>query len=201
VRTISILPLIRPFALAILSGAVAHGTTMYNSVLTIGSGAVDFSLTTDGVTGVLGTNDVLSWSVDISDQYGVSQFSWPQPCSYCIFDLQGSDLTATDTSLSFDFSGSDNGFLDIVDPSFSPAATSAYLEFSIANGLEETVGGFLIPAGPHNRIGESGDVVIASVVPENAAPEPASWALLLPGSIVLITIKARCTKSTPGGIG
>jgi hypothetical protein len=58
---ISILPLYSPLCTC--------RETTYDSLLTIGTATVGFSLATDDATCVLATNDILAWSLSISDQY------------------------------------------------------------------------------------------------------------------------------------
>lgn len=182
--TRSILRIILSVAFTVLSGTVLCASTIYSSVLTIGQGTVDFSVTTDGATGVLESTDILSANITISDRLGSSQFSWPSQSPVSILEFQGSDLTATKASLSFNFSASDGGGLVFATVTYTLQAAPAFLSFSAGNGIEESAGGFHQRFGPVNQVSESGDIVIASVV-----PEPAPWALLPLSFLLLIMFK------------
>ena len=90
----------------------------YSVDRTVGAGSVIGTIETDGATGVLSASGVLAWDLELN---GVSASfnltSGPPPNSAVV--VTGSDLTATATALSFNFSGTDGGYFLIQDGLFS----------------------------------------------------------------------------------
>lgn len=102
------------FALAVTGKA----DITYNVNRTIGAGTVTGTITTDGATGVLATGDIVTWNLTLFD--GTLTFSLTGPAvANSVVQVAGSDLTATASTLSFNFSGGDGGYLLFQDGLFS----------------------------------------------------------------------------------
>jgi PEP-CTERM motif len=168
---------------ALLGGAAAMlavaaspaNATVYNVNRTIDGGSVIGTITTDGATGTINPSDFIAWDLQLSGPGSTVTIS----SSDAIHAVYGSgvDITADATQVSFNFSASDSGFLV-----FQQVMGSGQTYWCVnsnngtCNDNESVVPqGFLDTSAQFAT--RSGIQVIASA----AAPEPATWALMLLG--------------------
>jgi hypothetical protein len=83
----------------------------------IGVGSVVGTLTTDGHTGILSSSDFLAWNLTLNGVGASSTITSSDPTA--AIELVGSEVVATPTKITFDFSGSDDGHLLFQDGLFS----------------------------------------------------------------------------------
>jgi hypothetical protein len=151
--------------------------TVYNVNRTIDGGAVVGTITTDGATGTINPSDFIAWDLQLSGPGSTVTIS----SSDAIHAVYGSgvDITADATQVSFNFSGSDDGFL-VFQQTMGSGQTYWCVNStnSTCNDNESVVPqGFMDPSAQFAT--RSGIQVIASAA--GAAPEPATWALMLLG--------------------
>lgn len=103
-------------AAVVISSAIrlAAADITYRVFLKVGTATVSGVVVTDGTAGVLGTSNILSWDLVLNDGTKSCQgmpcvVQVTGPCNLCEAYVGGSDLTATDTQLLFNFSGTDRG--------------------------------------------------------------------------------------------
>ena len=113
-RKLSLLVLALVTALIPLS---ASANITYLIDVTAGGGSVTGTVTTDGATGTLGTSDFLAWNLTLNG-IGASTTITSADSGAAVL-VQGADTTATATTLSFNYSGVDNGLLLFQDNLFS----------------------------------------------------------------------------------
>ena len=167
--------LIAGAALAALSVGAANATT-YVKNSTIGSATINFSVTTNGATGVLSQSDITSWDIAITDGAGSVDMT---PGNSQVLDI-GSALSATATALSFNFSAGsglvlfEQATIGDSGPFWCATNGGCYGEGSPSIGVSTVYG-----ENPVEQAGFEGNVVIGTA--GGAIPEPASWALMLLG--------------------
>lgn len=160
-------------AMAALAAGGASATT-YVSNSTIGSASINFSVTTDGVTGALSASDITSWNIAITDGAGSVDMT---PGNSQVL-VVGSALTATPTALLFNFSGSglvlfEQATIGDSGPFWCATNGGCYGESSPSIGVSTVYG-----ENPIEQVGFEGTHVIATA---GGVPEPTSWALMLLG--------------------
>lgn len=189
--------LIRHFLLcgfAICATAYAENIT-YNGSFTTADNTVSYSITTDGILGVLAQSDILS--ISFSDT-GTLAFSTPEASGWA---LGGNDLSASGDSLIFDFADTAQGgfnFYAGTPENFCSSPCQAYVTFGDSapdnpysgasyEVIQEPSGSseLLDPAPP--------DQVIAT-----ASPEPGTLVMTLGGSTILglAAFKRRCSSAS-----
>jgi hypothetical protein len=162
--------------------ASAMSDITYSVDQTIGVGSVVGSVTTDGTLGTLGTGNFVSWSLVLTGSSGPS-YTITNLDSGAAVLVQGSDVSAGATAITFDFSAGDNGFILFQDGLFSGnhywcnAASSG----TCFQGKTVTPGNVFDGTSIH--IGESGVQIIAGSA--SGVPEPSTWALMLVGFAAL----------------
>jgi hypothetical protein len=144
------------------------------------------TITTDGATGVLSASDILAWNLTL---YGDgASYTISSPSSSVL--VVGSDVVATPTKITFDFSGNDSGYLLFQETLFSGmhywcSATS------LGTCLQsKTVTPQSIFDSTHINEAASGVQTIAFV------PEPSTWMLMGLGFGALALAAARKGRST-----
>lgn len=172
-RSLSIIPTILFFAILGAPTISRADDITYDINQTVGTGTVVGTITTNGTLGVLTESDIVGGSVTITG-LGLS-YAAGLPSS--IFVFSGDDLSATDESLIFNFSGTDDGGLAIAGKSslnfYWNIGTAGFaLGGDPADPGEDIYDGFT----ETNTPAESGAVAIGNVV---TAPEPATSSLLL----------------------
>jgi hypothetical protein len=164
-------------AALLLGAGEASANIVYAVDQTIGAGSVVGSVTTDGNTGPLSASDFLSWNLQLNGA-GASFTITNLDSGAAVYE-QGSDVNATATAITFDFSAADNGFLVFQDGLFggnhywcNAASASACFQ-----GKTVTPGSVLDGTAIH--VAETGVQIIAGSAA--TVPEPASWTLMLIG--------------------
>ena len=162
---------------ALAASVSVANATVYNVNRTIDGGSVVGTITTDGATGLINPSDFTAWDLVLSGPGSTVTISSSDPDGV-VFG-QGADITADATNVSFNFSGSDSGFLVFQD---GMGLGQHYWCVNSNNGTcndNESVvpQGFMDPSAQFAS--RSGNLVIASAT--GAAPEPATWALMLLG--------------------
>jgi len=164
-------------------------TTSYASPITytvsrvIGPGSVTGTITTDGVLGVLGSSNVLGWTLTLND--GTSAFTLFGPTSGNNSQVlvQGSSFTATSSGLFFNYSGS--GIVLFQNPfigsslnfwcldNITAACTGAHASADIVTTSGSFASVFVTRSGTQQ--------VATAVAPTPDAapvPEPTTWVLM-----------------------
>jgi hypothetical protein len=165
-------------ATAALAVAVSPANaTVYNVNRTIDGGSVVGTITTDGATGEISPSDFIAWDLVLSGPGSTVTITSSDP-QHTVYG-SGVDITADATQIAFNFTASDGGFL-VFQQVMGSGQT--YWCVNSNNGTcdnNESVvpQGFMDPSAQFaSRIGVQ---VIASAAA--AAPEPATWALMLLG--------------------
>jgi hypothetical protein len=172
-----------------LTGASA--SIVYNVDQAIGIGSVTGSLTTDGTIGALAAADFTDWNLTLSIPSAGETFVLTTANSVVL--EQGSDVTATATAISFNFSGADNGFLLFQDGLFSGQhywcnATAFDTCFQGKSVVPVFVG------TAFGNVAASGDLAIATT----GVPEPSTWAMLIAGFVGLGLAGYRVSRMDVG---
>jgi hypothetical protein len=167
-------------------------TITYNVAQTVGPGSVTGFIETDGTIGVLGTSNILDFNLLLSD----GTASVDDLRSNSVFEVIGSDLSATSTQLLFNFSGSDTGFVifergGFVGANFFCAATASATSFC---DTAPPAAEILQVTGPLLTSPMSGTQVIASAAGASA-PEPSTLGLLVAGIALLGFRKFRWNEA------
>jgi hypothetical protein len=150
----------------------------------IGVGSVVGTITTDGHTGVLSAGDFLAWNLTLN---GVgASFTITNSDPTAAIELVGSEVVATPTKITFDFSGSDDGHLLFQDGLFSGMhywCSGASASTTCFPG--KTVTPRMIGDGTSINVPAAGVQTIAFV------PEPSTWILMGIGFGALALAAAR----------
>jgi hypothetical protein len=148
----------------------------------IGAGSVVGTITTDGNTGVLSASDFLAWNLTLNGTSASFTITSSDPTA--IIELVGSEVFATPTEITFDFSGSDDdGHLLFQDGFHSgmhywcSGATSSTTCFP-----GKTVAPIMIGDGTSINVPASG---------VQTMPEPSTWILMGLGFGALALAAAR----------
>ncbi len=162
-------------AAALAAAASPADATVYNVNRTIGLGAVVGTITTDGATETISPSDFIAWDLQLVG-LNVTTIITSADSGAAVWG-SGVDITADATHVSFNFSGSDDGFLVFQD---GMGSGNTYWCVNSTNGgclQSELVvpQNFMDPSAQFATL--TGNQVIAST----AAPEPATWALMLLG--------------------
>jgi hypothetical protein len=169
-------------AAAMLAVAVSPATaTVYNVNRTIDGGSVVGTITTDGATGTIDPSDFIAWDLTLTG-VGATTTITNNDTGAAVWG-QGADITADASQVSFNFSGSDSGFLVFQDGIMSGNTYWCVDSTSDTCTASEAV----VPQRYTDSSAQfatlSGVQVIASAA--GAAPEPATWALMLLGFVGL----------------
>ena len=173
-------------AVAAVFAATTADATTYIGLRSVGAESVSLSITTDGTLGVLGAANITSWSVVIADPDPTRSFNnFTLTPGNSALRLLGDALSATPTSLLFDFgsAGSDN--LEFYQVPIIDGAEHLYCVDT--NGActamppgSEAVSD-LAHASNFVAVSRSGVVVLGAVPVAGGVPEPTTWALLICG--------------------
>jgi hypothetical protein len=126
-----------------LFGVSQAGATTYYVDDTAGSLTLIGSITTDSHTGILSSSDIQSWDLSITG------FGTPPTMTLgdSILVLNGDDLSATTTTLSFNFADAANGVFAIGNSSCYPCGQFSYVSAGAAGGIN---GFFALQTSPSN---------------------------------------------------
>jgi len=182
--------------LSVVFGAASlcnAATITYSVAQTVGVGSLTGFIQTDGTTGVLSTSNILDFDLLLNDGTAIVN----DLHSNSVFEVIGSDLSATPTQLLFNFSGSDVGFLifekgGFIGSNFWCSVTASAGSFCDTPPIagEEV----LQLTGPLFTSPLSGTQVIATAA---TAPEPSTLGLLVAGIALCGFRKFRWTKRLP----
>jgi hypothetical protein len=185
-----------PIALVfIMLPTIVRADIQYNVNLSIGTGTVTGTITTDGNTGTLGLSDFTDWNLTIKDGVVTANLTGPSSGNNSTVSLNGSAVSATASNILFDFSSpaSSNAYFffeNVVGPvnfvCFGGGGAGGY-SANCANGQAGNVEAFELNGGDNQSVLLTGNLPIATAAPA-ATPEPSS--LLLFGSGVLGLIGA-----------
>jgi len=182
-------------AMAIVAPTVLRADDITYSVnLTVGAGSVIGTITTDGTIGTLATSDILDWNLILNDGTTTVTLTGP-PAPHISTEISGSDVTATATALSYNFSGPNFDFFIIEDNNFTPTG-GGVLDFFTPDPADSTYPNSGINVshleGSALTVNDtvSGTQVIGSVI----APEPATLALMLPAIGFLLATRKRMVR-------
>jgi PEP-CTERM motif len=132
---------------------------------------------TDGTTGILNSSNIIGWNLELK---GVGASINLQNTDSVAYD-SGSDLSATANDLSFNYDGTDDGFLVFQVNLLSGA--QYYCNAVTSQGVDCTPGASVIPQHSTDPSAQhafrTGNQVIGTVA--SVLPEPSSWALMLVG--------------------
>jgi hypothetical protein len=149
--------------------------TVYNVNLAVGTGSAIGTITTDGITGVLGNTDILDWNIVLNGNPGnIFTLLGPTSGSNSNFIQGGNSFTATGTTLDFNFSSS--GFALFQNPSNGSGIN--YLCFAgqvcgeFGNAINLGTNVFGVNTSPQTGI---------QVVATTAVPEPETYGMMLAG--------------------
>ncbi len=153
-----------------------------------GTGSVVGSITTDGVIGDLVQTDIVGWNLVVDDGSGLSGDIFTLLVSNSHDGVAANDLSATATSLLFNFSGTDGGYFSFFgdngvpgDVCFSSGSVSCVKNPETAGvAILNTGNSHGAPFGYFASTSLSGTDVIATTSGD-AAPEPATFALVVVG--------------------
>jgi hypothetical protein len=152
-------------------GAMAADIT-YSVNQTIGAGSVAGTIVTDGSLGVLAQSDIVGGTVTITGSGPAESETLGVPPN--IFQFLGSDLSATSSSLLFNFSGTDSGGIAIGD-----LGTNFFWNIGdtgVGFGTGPYPGENIFPQGNATAL-LSGEVAIGTT----GVPEPGTWAMMILG--------------------
>jgi hypothetical protein len=162
-------------AAALVAAVAPANATVYNVNETIGLGAVIGTITTDGATGTISPSDFTAWGLQLVGLGVTTIITSADMCAKAWG--QGVDITADATHVSFNFSGNDSGFLVFQD---GMGSGNTYWCVNSTNGgclQSESV----VPQNFGDMSAQFADREGNQVIATAAAPEPATWALMLFG--------------------
>ena len=169
---------ILPVLLLVVCGLAKAGPITYGLSFTSGSNQVTGSITTDGTLGSIGAANITDWAFTDSGAYSFSIDSFLTDASLI---CQGSSttcgLTATTNTLEFDFTNTGNvlafcGYGACGRPSLEFAALQLFVNGPVGYfGTGQADGNFVEYCNPCSSS------VIATVVPNQGVPIPATFAL------------------------
>jgi hypothetical protein len=156
------------------------GAITYNINRTILGGSVTGTIQTDGATGILNASDITGWNLNLN---GVGA-SFNITNSNSSKALVGSDVSATPTTLSFNFSGTDTGYL-----LFEQVLFSGFHYYCASTALGacfqgETVAPQSISDSSAQHDARSGNLIIGTAA-VGTVPLPSTWTMLLGGLAVV----------------
>lgn len=151
--------------LALGTGVSNAGPITYRVNQAIGVGSVVGTITTDGTTGVLGAGNITAWSLQLNGDGASASLSSPSSSVFVV----GSDLTATSTNLSFNFSGGDDGYLlfQLVPFSGSQYYCDATSSATCLQGASDVPQHYTDPSA--QIVAQAGNQIIGTAIPEPAA--------------------------------
>jgi hypothetical protein len=162
--------LLTAILLPLLGPGLAHASPItYTLDQTVGSGSVTGTITTDGTLGTLAVSNITAWDLNLLGAGGVSLSLNNANSS---LEFARTDLSATATDLSFNFSATDNGYLVVQETGYHHSGYDYYCD-SAGNGTcyagISDVPGYYKDSSAQYDGTPTGAQVIATAVPEPAA--------------------------------
>lgn len=156
---------------ASLATVASADAATYVGNRTVGTATVDFTIVTDDTLGVLGTDNILDWSVKIANNGETAAFGADDDGAK--LTILGSALTATLGGLYFDFGAAGTNYAAFVSAFRQSYCVQTTACWDFAGPKETAAAGAF--ATNSQVVPRSGVQQIASV------PEPSAWALMLLG--------------------
>lgn len=161
-------------ALAASLVALSAQATTYVSSHAVGTGTVQLSITTDDTIGVLDEDNILDWTISMTNLGTTFTLFGPASGDNSTVRIDGNAFKATAANLTFDFNATNALVL------FQSTGLGRELYCLQGKACFDNGGGaeFVSPVAGFTgsaRLARSGEQFVASV------PEPASWALMLLG--------------------
>ncbi|MEA3080045.1 MAG: hypothetical protein QOF05_1453 [Sphingomonadales bacterium] len=158
-------------ALSLFLSSQALAATTFTGTRNTGARTAIYSITTDDTIGAIGTSQITSWTMSISD--GAATDSFSSVGGEMLFS--GSSLWSTGTDLLFDYDAV--GF--IYASFYSPSHGSA-LVIQAGDGYHEDL---IRLAGSWSgwEIGDETGLQSIASIPTGAVPEPGTWAMMIVG--------------------
>jgi hypothetical protein len=141
---------------------------VYDVSLTSGADSVIGAITTDGTLGSISSANIVDWNLVLTGAGGPFTLTGPLSGNDSLVSTGGNDLTATSNDLVFNFSGGDGGWLFFEPPPF----IGEHFFCVVANSSECNVSESIVVdifQGDNQTSAQTGDVTIASAVPEPSA--------------------------------
>ena len=162
-------------ALAASLCALSAQATTYVSTHAVGAGSVQLSITTDDTIGVLDEDNILDWTISMTNLGTTFTLFGPASGDNSTVRIDGNAFKATATNLTFDFNATNALVL------FQSTGLGRELYCLQGKACFDDRGGaeFVSPVAGFTgsaRLARDGEHFVASV------PEPAGWALMLLGS-------------------
>ena len=159
-------------ALALLLSSQAFAVTTFTGTRNTGTRTATYSITTDDTIGAIGTGQITSWTMSITDGPVTDSFSNLNG----IMEFSGQSLWSTGTDLLFDYDNS----VGFIYASFYNFSHRSALVMQAGDGYHEDLfrlDGF----GTDFEHGPQTGLQSIASVPISAVPEPATWAMMLLG--------------------
>jgi hypothetical protein len=161
-------------ALAASLVALSAQATTYVSSHAVGTGSVELSITTDDTIGVLDEDNILDWTISMTNLGTTFTLFGPASGDNSTVRIDGNAFKATATNLTFDFNATNALVL------FQSTGLGRELYCLQGKACFDNGGGaeFVSPVAGFTgsaRLARSGEQFVASV------PEPATWGLMLLG--------------------
>ena len=171
---------------------------IYDINRTVGAGTVIGTITTDGTIGTLATADIVDWNLTLTNGFGTTlDLTGPSVVTPIEgVEVMGSDLTASATSLSFNFNASDGGFFLIQQGGLFNGGTyycdGATGQANCTPGGESDFPGVFESAN-QQFVSYATDVTLGAVATStgSSVPEPSSVLLLSTGVLGLAFLTRR----------
>jgi hypothetical protein len=157
----------------------SFANTVYTSTRNVGTGIVDISITTDGIIGIIGTSNVLDWTISMTDGSDSFTLFGPLSGNNSVFAVGGDAFTATATDLLFNFDAAMHNWALFQNPWIGSGKTFYCIQTSDCfdfNGPAEAIDPRLDYS--YTASARSGNYIIASVETLRPVPEPTSLLLL-----------------------
>jgi hypothetical protein len=168
----------------------AKADITYTVNLSIGAtGSVTGDIVTDGTTGTLATSNIVDWDLALKDSIGTDDLLGPLSGNNSIVDDFGSDLSATLTRLTYNFSDPSEGEFFFEGSGFVCFGPSGG---DCAEGFVGNVEGLDVGSREQNTT-LTGTQVIATVGGTSTVPEPNSVLLLATILAAALGLHARRT--------
>jgi hypothetical protein len=142
------------------------------------SDTISGTITTDGTIGVLQSNNILGWNLQLIDNLRPTYSSNLTPANSGIWFDTGNGLTASATGLSFDFSDADAVFII---QGTTHGFSSGYQYFCLQATTGPCIAGETIVPYYYGLDGVLATGLTGPVPLSPAVPEPATWAMMLLG--------------------
>ena len=191
-------------------GVCSAASITYNVDQTIGAGSVVGTVQTDGTIGGLTTANFTDWNLLLTGLGGAT-FTLTQGNSvvldgtyssgFVLATAGNSDVTATTSSLLFNFSATDHGFFGIQQGAVVFSGEEYWCNAASGNGACYSPGASVAPVSNVDASfqveARTGNEVIGTV---NATPLPSTWLMLLSGFVGLGFFAYRGTKKNAAAI-